>query len=95
MTVVSAAATAAVFSLGIGCLTNHGLKPLVDAFIHLQLIVHIMLLNLFTFASIESYYKYLLTVSNAEMYDAQPILTEILKIEPSDPMNQHFSDTGY
>ena len=90
LTMVSAAATAAIFSLSMSCLTNTGLKPLVDSFIHLQVIVHVMLINIFSFSSIENFYSYLLKISNAQMYDPSLILVSVLPIEMNKPMNLHF-----
>ena len=62
------AATAAVLvslPLGLNLITQLALKRLLDAFKNLQIIVHIILIDMFAVAHSENFFKHLLQISNA------------------------------
>lgn len=54
-----------------------------------------MLIDLFSFANMETFYKKLLLVTNIQVYDPSPIYMFLLPLERSEPVNIHFEDTGY
>ena len=51
-------------TFSVSCFAQIGLKRLIDSFKNLQIIVHIMLIDLFTVANCETFFSYLLMITN-------------------------------
>ena len=68
-TLVSYVAVAAVFTLSMSCCTGIGLKPILDSFKNIQVILNIMLIDLFSVAICEVFFAKLLQIANIEVID--------------------------
>ena len=55
---------AATTTFSLSCFAQIGLKRLIDSFKNLQIIVHVMLIDLFTVANCETFFSYLLMITN-------------------------------
>lgn len=93
--VVGMVAAAASVTFSLNCWLNLALKPLLDAFKNLQIIVHIMLIDLYSVAHCETFFGYLLLVTNMEIYDPSEHFVENLPVVENDALNMHFEETGY
>ena len=68
-TLVAVVATTATLTLSMSCFTGVGLKPILDSFKNIQVIVHYMLIDSFSLASCELFFSNLLMISNVQVFD--------------------------
>ena len=73
-----------------------GLKPLIDAFKSLQLIIHVMLINEYTFESQMAFFDTLLKIANFEVFEPDDLLSKTLPVlDEHASINPKFEDSGY
>ena len=78
---VATVSIATITSLSLSCIAQVGLKRLIDSFKNLQIIVHIMLIDLFSVAHCEIFFGYLLNISNLQVYDPSETMTDALPVD--------------
>ena len=84
MTAAAAVATISVLvtlPFSLNSIISLALKRLLDSFKHLQIIVHIMLIDLFSVAHCEIFFGYLLNISNLQVYDPSETMTDALPVD--------------
>ena len=62
---------------------------------HLQIIVHIMLINVFLVAHAEVFIQALLGIVSFELYDLTDVYLNVFSLEMTDPVNEHFENLDY
>ena len=71
------------------------LNKLLNAIKHLQILMHVMLIDTFCTTHVESFIKSVMEIVNFEVIDIKDYMVDFLKIEESDPINIHFDASGY
>ena len=66
------------------------IRPFLSAFKNLQIIVHIMLIDLFTVAHCEIFFEYILMATNLQVYDLSTYMAKYLPVVKNEAMNLHF-----
>ena len=100
MTVVAVVVGSASFvSLLTNVSFNTSLNKLLQAFKNLQIILHIMLIDIFCIQHVESFAKFVMKIVNfeIEIIDLQGYMVDnpIIEIKESEPINIHFEASGY
>ena len=73
-TMEAAATVAAAGSFATSIFMQAGLKPLIEAFKSLQLIIHVMLIEEYTFESQQAFFDTLLKIANFEIFEPDDFL---------------------
>ena len=89
--------TASTWSIVTNTILQTSLNKLVSFVINMQIIMTMMLINIFCTAHAELYKNYLLEIVNFEVFDYSSILVEYLSIPvvESEAFNPHFEASGY
>ena len=98
MTAAAAVATISVLvtlPFSLNSIISLALKRLLDSFKHLQIIVHIMLIDVFTVAHCEVFIGYVLQISNLQLLDLSEPMVENLPVNENEAINLHFEKSGY
>ena len=69
---------------------NKGLNKLLKAWENLQVVIHMVLINLFCVAAGESFTYRLMDILQFELIDLKPVYSEIFNISENRPVNIHF-----
>ena len=93
--VVASISVLAALPCSLNIVTSLALKRLLDSFKHLQIIVHIMLIDVFTVAHCEVFIGYVLQISNLQLLDLSKPMAEILPVFENEAINLHFEKSGY
>lgn len=93
--IVAVVATAVVTTFSCSCCLNIALKPLLDAFKNLQIIVHVMLIDLYSVAHTEAFFGFLLMVCNMQVINPSQLIKESLPVDENEALNVRFEQTGY
>ena len=80
--VVSTTTVAVMISMPISLsfFAQLALKLFLDAFKNLQIIVHIVLIDLFTVAHCEVFFGFILRISNLELFDPSELMIDTLPV---------------
>ena len=92
---MGAAIVTVITTLSLSCCLEISLKPLLDAVKHLQIIVNIMLIDLYMYAKTEKFYARLREIMYFQAIDPTSFLVKYLPIKIDKPVSIHFEDTGY
>ncbi len=97
---VAQGATAAMLSAGLlsfiqNLIMQASLNKVLGKVKGIQIIVHLMLINMYRTAHAEKFNLKLLEIANFEFYDPTDYFIEYLPINESDPINERFEATGY
>ena len=76
-------------------ITSLALKRLLDSFKNLQIVVHILLIDVFTVAHCEVFIVYVLQISNLQLFDLSKPIVEHLPVNENEAINLHFERSGY
>ena len=90
-----AVAVTVVASFSVCSCAKLALKRLLESFKNLQIIVHIMLIDNFTVAHCETFFKFILMISNLELVDLTDVYSENLHVPKDEAIDMHFEETGY
>ena len=92
----TAISAASIFNFVTNLLLNSSLGSLVNALKNLQIIVHIMLIQIFLVPHAELFLKKLKEMIAFEAIDLKKLLQDILgDVEENEPMDIHFESMGY
>ena len=61
----------------------------------MQILIHIILINVYCAAHTEMYISYLLDIFSFEFFDPAEWISDSFNIQENGPMNEHFESTGY
>lgn len=92
---VAAVSVLVIMPCSLSFISQLVLKRLLDAFKSLQIIVHVMLIDLFSVAHCEVFFGYVLQISNLQFFDPSGPMVDTLPVFENEAINIHFEETGY
>lgn len=76
-------------------LLNQGLKRFLQAWENLQVVNHVVLIDVSLMASAESFTRELMQILQADFIDAEAIIADMFKLHEAAAVNIHFDACGY